>query len=107
LGAVQYAGHTLSTTLKIVGQDPSSAPLLGLWSLTQMPHQGELFIPTYSKTQPKIYFGFEKTPPDELTSDDEFVRFKCARQASIRSECGPSPRLDALDTSTQQGTRLR
>jgi hypothetical protein len=79
-GAVQYAGHTLSTGLKIVGGRTDEAPLLGLWSLTQMPHQGELFIPTYSKSTPRIYFGLENTPADELTASDQMIRFKMRAQ---------------------------
>jgi hypothetical protein len=75
-GAVEYAGHTLQTSLKIVDANPNDSPLVGLWSLTQMPHQGELFVPTYSKTELRIYFGLVDTPPDELTISDRLVRFK-------------------------------
>jgi hypothetical protein len=75
-GAVEYAGHTLLTSLKILDQNPNGVPLVGLWSLTQMPHQGELFIPTYSKTEPRIYFGLVDTPPDELAMSDRLVSFK-------------------------------
>ena len=75
-GAVEYAGHTLSTSLQVLGPDPNDAPLVGLWSLTQMPHQGELFIPTYFKSEPRIYFGFVDTPTDELAVSDRLVRFK-------------------------------
>ncbi|MGA3107341.1 MAG: DUF6786 family protein [Terriglobales bacterium] len=74
--AVEYAGHTLVTSLKIVDTQPNDAFLVGLWSLTQMPHQGELFIPTYSKTEPRIYFGLVDAPPDELAMSDRLVRFK-------------------------------
>jgi hypothetical protein len=75
-GAVEYAGHTLLTSLKILNPDPDDAPLVGLWSLTQMPHQGELFIPTYFKTEPRIYFGLVDTPTDEVAASDRLVRFK-------------------------------
>ncbi len=75
-GAVQYAGHTLITSLKIVDGSPDDSPLVGLWSLTQMPHQGELFIPTYSRTKPWIYFGLVDAPADELSASDRLVRFK-------------------------------
>ncbi len=74
--AIEYAGHTLLTSLEIVDADPQDAPLVGLWSLTQMPHQGELFIPTYSRTKPRVYFGLIDTPPDELATSDRLVRFK-------------------------------
>ncbi len=76
IGRVEYAGHTLMTSLRILDSHPSDAPLVGLWSLTQMPHQGELLVPTYSKSEPKIYFGLVDTPPDELIVGDRLVRFK-------------------------------
>jgi len=76
LGPVEYAGHTLLTSLKILDPNPDGVPLVGLWSLTQMPHQGELFIPTYSKAEPRIYFGLLDTPPGELALSDRLVRFK-------------------------------
>lgn len=75
-GAIEYAGHTLLTSLRILDLNPNDAPLVGLWSLTQMPHQGELFIPTYSRTKPRIYFGLTGTPSDELAISDHLVRFK-------------------------------
>ncbi len=75
-GAVEYAGHTLVTSLKIVDTQPNDAFLVGLWSLTQMPHQGELFIPTYSRTEPRIYFGLVDAPADELAMSDRLVCFK-------------------------------
>jgi hypothetical protein len=74
--AVEYAGHTLLTSLKMIDPNPDGGPLVGLWSLTQMPHQGELFIPTYSKAKPRIYFGLVDAPSDELTVTDRLVRFK-------------------------------
>jgi hypothetical protein len=74
--SVEYGGHTLITSLKVLNSNPSDCPLVGLWSLTQMPHQGELFIPTYSKSKPRIYFGLENTPADELVVTDRMVRFK-------------------------------
>jgi hypothetical protein len=77
-GAVEYAGHTLLTSLEILDANANAndAPMVGLWSLTQMPHQGELFIPTYSRTNPRIYFGLVETPPGELSTSDRLVRFK-------------------------------
>jgi hypothetical protein len=76
MGAVEYAGHTLLTSLEILDPNPHDAPLVGLWSLTQMPHRGELFIPTYSKAEPRIYFGLVDTPPGELSISNRLVRFK-------------------------------
>jgi hypothetical protein len=76
IGAIEYAGHALLTSLKILDANPDSVPLVGLWSLTQMPHRGELFVPTYSKTEPRIYFGLVDTPPGELAMSERLVRFK-------------------------------
>jgi hypothetical protein len=75
-GAVEYAGHTLLTSLRILGQSPNDAPLVGLWSLTQMPHHGELVIPTYFKSEPRIYFGLVDAPPEELVVGNHLIRFK-------------------------------
>lgn len=76
VGTVEYAGHTLVTSLKILDANPHDAPMVGLWSLTQMPHRGELFIPTYSKAEPRIYFGLVDTAPDELSISNRLVRFR-------------------------------
>jgi hypothetical protein len=76
MDGVEYAGHTMTTSLKILDPEPKAAPLVGLWSLTQMPHQGELFVPTYFKSQPKVYFGLTDTPADEVAATDALVRFK-------------------------------
>ena len=75
-GEIEYAGHTLITGLQILDPEPETAPLVGLWSLTQMPHRGELYIPTYFRSQPKVYFGLVGTPAEELTVTDHMVRFK-------------------------------
>ncbi len=73
---VEYAGHTLITALRILDFDLKGAPLVGLWSLTQMPHRGELYIPTYFQAETKIYFGLVDTPADELAVNETLVRFK-------------------------------
>jgi hypothetical protein len=73
---VEYAGHTLLNSLEILDPNPNGDPLVGLWSLTQMPHRGELFVPTYSKANLRIYFGLVDAPADELAVSDRLVRFK-------------------------------
>ena len=30
---------------------------MGIWNLLQLPHDGELLIPTHGRTQPRAYFG--------------------------------------------------
>lgn len=76
IGPVEYAGHSLETSLEILDGSPDEAPLVGLWSLTQMPHEGELFIPTCSRTEPRIYFGLSETRSENLRISDRMVRFR-------------------------------
>ncbi len=64
---LEYAGYTQYTSLKLVGASAQTSLQVGLWNLVQMPHGGELYIPTYSPTQPKVYFG-------NITSEDLVVR---------------------------------
>mgnify|MGYP000855928245 CR=1 FL=1 len=67
---VEYAGYTQHTSLSLLsGSDP-----IGLWNLLQMPHGGELLIPTYAKTSPRIIFG--QMGPDDLQAGDRLVRYR-------------------------------
>ncbi len=63
---VAFAGYTQLTQLEMLGANTAEAPMVGLWNLVQMPHNGDLLIPVYSMTTPKIWFG-------EITSDDLIV----------------------------------
>ena len=54
LSEVSYAGYTQHTVLAILSGD---APRVGLWNLVQMPHGGEMIIPVYARSEPRIYFG--------------------------------------------------
>ena len=73
---VEYAGYTQHTSLAIVGGDHTSP--VGLWNLVQMPHGGELLLPTFSRTEPKLIFG--KIPAEDLVVSDQRVRYRM-RQA--------------------------
>lgn len=73
---VEYAGYTQHTTLAIVGGDGSNP--VGLWNLVQMPHGGELLMPTFSRNEPKVVFG--NVPAQDLVVDDRLVRYRM-RQA--------------------------
>jgi hypothetical protein len=67
---VEYAGYTQYTTLTTT----SNKGRVGLWNLVQMPHGGDLLIPTYVRTEPTIYFG--NIPPQNLIVGDHLVRYK-------------------------------
>ncbi len=72
--SLQYAGYTQRTTLKLVEGQSASPVAAGIWNLIQLPHGGELLVPTYSPTSPKVLFG--NIPTDRITCDDRLIRFK-------------------------------
>jgi hypothetical protein len=74
LAAVEYAGYTQYTSLKLTGANAASAAAVGLWNLVQMPHGGDLIVPTYVRATPTIYFGNITT--DDLIVDDHMVRYR-------------------------------
>ncbi len=67
--AIEFAGYPQRTSLKLLS---GSAPI-GLWNLLQMPHGGELLVPTYARTKPKVIFG--QMGPDDLQAGDRLVRY--------------------------------
>ncbi len=69
---VEYAGYTQHTSLAIVGGDERSP--VGLWNLVQMPHGGELLVPTFSRADPKLVFG--DIPAEDLVVSDRLVRYR-------------------------------
>lgn len=73
---VAYAGYTQHTSLAIVGGDGTNP--VGLWNLVQMPHGGELLMPTFSRTDPKRIFG--NVPAEDLVVSEHLVRYRM-RQA--------------------------
>ncbi len=70
---IEYAGYTLRTTLEWTSGKVGSA-VVGLWNLLQLPHGGDLLIPTHVRTQPRIYFG--TIAPDELVGGEHLVRYR-------------------------------
>ncbi|MHB9035968.1 MAG: DUF6786 family protein [Armatimonadota bacterium] len=69
---VEYAGYTQHASLKIISDDENAR--VGLWNLVQMPHGGDLLIPTFSRTEPMLVFG--SIPNEDLISEDHMVRYK-------------------------------
>lgn len=66
-----YAGYTQRTTLEITGGDPAQ---VGLWNLIQMPHGGDLLVPTYVRGEPRVYFG--TVPAGDLVVSDHLIRYR-------------------------------
>jgi hypothetical protein len=71
---IEYAGYTLHTSLKIVDKGRDGSPRVGLWNLLQLPHCGELLIPTYRRAQPKALFG--ETAAEDLQVGDHLIRYR-------------------------------
>ena len=71
LKSVSYAGYTLQTKLRVLGSAPSA---IGLWQLVQMPHAGEMLIPTFSRSEPKLCMG--AIADEDLPVSDRLVRYK-------------------------------
>lgn len=67
-----YAGYTQHTALRMHRTELQHA--VGLWNLVQMPHGGELQIPTYGRSEPKIYMG--QIQQDDLLVSDRLVRYR-------------------------------
>lgn len=76
LGAVEYAAYTLRTHLRLLGETAKKPVQLGVWNLAQLPWGGEMLVPTYAKTQPRILFG--EIPPENLICEDHLIRFRVA-----------------------------
>lgn len=77
LTGVAYAGYTQFTSLEITGAVKDTKAHVGLWNLVQMPHGGDLIVPTYSRAEPKIYFGTVGTiPPEDLLLGDRLFIYK-------------------------------
>ena len=86
LDNVEYAGYTMKMSLEMLGGTEKDG-WVGLWDLVQMPHGGEMLIPTYRRTEPRLIMG--TIGPEELMVDDHLVRYKmCAdgeHKLSIRA----------------------
>jgi len=74
LAGIEYAGYTLHTSLECQETDAEDAPPVGLWNLVQMPHGGDLLVPTYVRTEPKVYFG--TVDDEDLIVTDRLVRYR-------------------------------
>lgn len=68
---VAYAGYTQHTRLARLDEGDDR---VGLWNLIQMPHGGELIVPTYTQSAPKIYMG--AIDADDLRVTPRAVRYR-------------------------------
>ena len=71
---VEYAGYTLHSSLELIGTEKKEPAKVGLWHLVQLPHNGDLLVPTYFRAIPKILMGV--VAPDDLTVSDHLIRYR-------------------------------
>ena len=74
LKEIEYAGYTLRTTLSLLSDRAEDTPPVGLWDLLQMPNGGELFIPTYGRTEPYVVMGIITS--EDLKVQEDLVRYR-------------------------------
>src|SRR6185312_10266778 len=53
-------------------------PYIGLWALIQLPHGGDMLVPSIFRTEPKITMG--TVSADDLVVDEHLVRYKMRAQ---------------------------
>jgi hypothetical protein len=68
---VEYAGYTLRSSLAWINE-PRGGPV-GLWNLIQMPHGGDLLVPTYCLSPPRVLFGDVR--PEDVQVRDHLIRY--------------------------------
>ena len=103
LAGVQYAGYSLQTMLELLDAEIPISATVGLWNLLQLPHGGELLVPTYGNTEPRILFG--TIPGNHLSSERSLVRYKMqCRRAEDRHSSGSRSRPDRLPLPGRSGS---
>ncbi len=73
LAGIEYAGYTQFTSLALTGDSVDTDARVGLWNLVQMPHGGDMLIPTYFRSEPTICFG--EIVPADLEVSDRLIRY--------------------------------
>jgi hypothetical protein len=82
LSGLEYAGYTQSTALELLGPSKGAKTKIGLWNLVQMPHGGDLLIPTYSRSEPRLVMG--TIPPEDLMVEARLIRYRMRQQGECK-----------------------
>jgi hypothetical protein len=70
---LQFAGYRLTTSL--VAEMPiEEDSCVGVWNLLQLPGGGDLYAPTFYRTEPTVFFG--DIPVGHLCVEDRYVRYR-------------------------------
>ena len=71
---VEYAGYTQQIHLKLSADLATKGLAVGFWNILQLPHGGEVIIPTNLQASPRVLFG--EAPADRLTCEERCVRLR-------------------------------
>lgn len=71
LSGIVSAGYNLHSSLELL-RGPSRSSV-GLWQLLQLPHGGQMLIPTYSRGAARVFFG--QVPNGHLVAEERAVRY--------------------------------
>lgn len=73
VGAYAFAGYTTRSTLTVLREPKNSRVPIGLWQLLQLPPDGEMILPTLTRTQPRVIFG--KVPRSDVRCEPRCIRY--------------------------------
>lgn len=77
LKGVSYAGYAQFTSLAFAGGRVPAGAQLGLWNLIQMPHGGELLLPTFSRSEPlHIFSTVGRIPKSAVRIGEHLIRYR-------------------------------
>jgi hypothetical protein len=100
---LRYAGYTQSVTLKTIKYNHKQGAALSLWSLLQLPHGGDMLIPSYGKADVEVFMG--EVPRHALTVHEGLTRWKMnakgEHKISVRAP-GCTGRLGYLHRSSSR-----
>jgi hypothetical protein len=86
---IDYAGYTLTTSLRLLPPWPEAPWQVGLWDLLQMPHGGEFLIPTHRRPEVRVLFG--SIASEDLDISERLVRYRARAQGNHKLGIGPTP----------------
>ena len=92
LRSVEYAGYTQQVSLELIGASRTTTAQIGLWSLVQMPHGGDLLMPTFSRNEPRHVFSTVGTiPRDDLVVSEHLVRYRMRQKGEHKISLRAAP----------------
>ena len=89
---VEYAGYTQHTSLEITGASRTTKARVGLWNLIQMPHGGDLLMPTFSRNEPRhIFSTVGSIPSRDLVVRERLVRYRMRQMGEHKISLRAAP----------------